>query len=408
MKKLLSILLLLLIVCGCGLGALIWVTPPPPTPPMIAPPPPSKAVSAALIDGNTGEVLADKEGSLRIYPASTTKILTCIIALEEGKAKLDQNAVISPRAMAQDGTNIGLRPDMPLSLHQLLYGMMLISGNDAAVSVAETVGGSYGRFIEMMNEKAASIGVHDSHFANPNGLTNPNHYTTAYDMAKIAAYAMKNPDFRDIVKRPSYPMTYRNGVYRNVENRNEFLTSHYEGANGVKTGMTEAAGDCLVASAERDGRLMIVALYDDTDRWKEARTWLDYGFAEAEKKAEYERKLAAEPKVYKLVNQLLGRSLVTRRRKSPFLVRLFPHSPFLRVLFVIVVLLSLYIVLHSGYHFYQIRQQETLLLEEKERLSKEKAELSQKREDLKDDGQLEKKARQELGLVKPGEVPYVR
>ena len=307
MKKLLSILLLLLIVCGCGLGALIWVTPPPPTPPMIAPPPPSKAVSAALIDGNTGEVLADKEGSLRIYPASTTKILTCIIALEEGKAKLDQNAVISPRAMAQDGTNIGLRPDMPLSLHQLLYGMMLISGNDAAVSVAETVGGSYGRFIEMMNEKAASIGVHDSHFANPNGLTDPNHYTTAYDMAKIAAYAMKNPDFRDIVKRPSYPMTYRNGVYRNVENRNEFLTSHYEGANGVKTGMTEAAGDCLVASAERDGRLMIVAFYNDTDRWTEARTWLDYGFAEAEKRAEYERKLAAEPKVYKLVNQLLGR-----------------------------------------------------------------------------------------------------
>ena len=185
--------------------------------------------------------------------------------------------------------------------------MMLISGNDAAVSVAETVGGSYGRFIEMMNEKAASIGVHDSHFVNPNGLTDSNHYTTAYDMAKIAAYAMKNPDFRDIVKRPVYPMTYRNGVYRNVENRNEFLTSHYEGANGVKTGMTEAAGDCLVASAERDGRLMIVALYDDTDRWKEARTWLDYGFAEAEKKAEYERKLAQEPKVYKLVNQLLGR-----------------------------------------------------------------------------------------------------
>ena len=159
MKKLLSILLLLLIVCGCGLGALIWVTPPPPTPPMIAPPPPSKAVSAALIDGNTGEVLADKEGSLRIYPASTTKILTCIIALEEGNAKLTQNAVISPRAMAQDGTNIGLRPDMPLSLHQLLYGMMLISGNDAAVSVAETVGGSYGRFIEMMNEKVCMIPI---------------------------------------------------------------------------------------------------------------------------------------------------------------------------------------------------------------------------------------------------------
>ena len=108
-------------------------------------------------------------------------------------------------------------------------------------------------------------------------------------------------------RKPLYPMTYRNGVYRNVENRNEFLTSRYEGANGVKTGMTEAAGECLVASAERNGRLMIVALYHDTNRWKEAQTWLDYGFAEAEKKAEYERQLAAEPKVYKLVNQFLGR-----------------------------------------------------------------------------------------------------
>lgn len=99
---------------------------------------------------------------------------------------------------------------------------------------------------------------------------------------------------------------------------------------------------------------------------------------------------------------------MTRRRKPPFLVRLFPYSPILRVLFVVMLLFSLCIVFRSGYHFYQIRQQEALLLEEKERLSKEKEELSKKREDLKDDGQLEKKARQELGLVKPGEVPYVR
>lgn len=99
---------------------------------------------------------------------------------------------------------------------------------------------------------------------------------------------------------------------------------------------------------------------------------------------------------------------MTRRRKPPFLVRLFPHSPILRVLFVVMILFSLCIVFRSGYHFYQIRQQEALLLEEKERLSREKAELSKKREDLKDDAQLEKKARQELGLVKPGEVPYVR
>lgn len=267
----------------------------------------SCSVSAALIDGNTGEMLADKEGNLKSYPASTTKILTCIIALEEGKDKLEQNAVITPRAMKQDGTNLGIRPDMPLTLHQMLYGMMLVSGNDSAVATAETVGGSYDRFIEMMNEKAAAIGAKNSHFANPNGLTNPNHYTTAEDMAKIAAYAMKNPAFRDIVKRKTYPMTYRNGIYRNVVNRNEFLSSGYAGANGIKTGMTEAAGDCLVASAERDGKLMIVVLYNDSKRWQDVKTWLDYGFTAAKAEDEYQAALAAEPAIYKFVNRVLGK-----------------------------------------------------------------------------------------------------
>ena len=247
MKKLLALLVLAVVFAGIAFGILALITPEPPKKRELPPPPETGAVSAALIDGNTGEMLADKEGNLKSYPASTTKILTCIIALEEGKDKLEQNAVITPRAMKQDGTNLGIRPDMPLTLHQMLYGMMLVSGNDSAVATAETVGGSYDRFIEMMNEKAAAIGAKNSHFANPNGLTNPNHYTTAEDMAKIAAYAMKNPAFRDIVKRKTYPMTYRNGIYRNVVNRNEFLSSGYAGANGIKTGMTEAAGDCLVA-----------------------------------------------------------------------------------------------------------------------------------------------------------------
>lgn len=247
MKKLLAFLALVIVFVGAAFGVLVVMTPPPPKMEVLPPPPETKAVAAALIDGNTGEMLANKNGELKIYPASTTKILTCIIALEEGKAKLDQNVVVTPLAMGQDGTNIGVRPDMPISLHQLLYGMMLISGNDAAVVTAETVGGSYGRFVEMMNEKAKAIGAVHSHFANPNGLTNPDHYTTAEDMALISAYAMKNPDFRDVVKRKTYPMTYRNGIYRNVENRNEFLSSGYPGANGIKTGMTEAAGDCLVA-----------------------------------------------------------------------------------------------------------------------------------------------------------------
>lgn len=307
MKKLLALLVLAVVFAGIAFGILALITPEPPKKPELPPPPKAGAVSAALIDGNTGEILAEKEGTLKVYPASTTKILTCIIALEEGKDKLEQNAVISQRAMKQDGTNLGIRPDMPLSLHQMLYGMMLISGNDSAVAAAETVGGTYDRFIEMMNEKAAAIGAKNSHFENPNGLTNPNHYTTAEDMAKIAAYAMKNPDFRDIVKRKTYPMTYRNGIYRNVANRNEFLSSGYEGANGIKTGMTEAAGDCLVASAERDGQLIIVTLYNDSKRWQDVKTWLDYGFAAAKAEKDYREALEAEPGIYKFVNRMLGK-----------------------------------------------------------------------------------------------------
>lgn len=307
MKTLLKIFFGLIILAGAALGGLVWVTPPPPAKPVYPAVPETGAVAASLLDGKTGKILAEKEGDLRIYPASTTKILTCIISLEEGKAMLDRDAVITPRAMGQDGTNLGVRPDMPISLHELLYGMMLISGNDAAVAAAETVGGSYDRFVEMMNEKAASIGAVHSHFANPNGLTDPNHYSTANDMVRIAAYAMRNPDFRDIVKRSTYPMRYRNGLYRDVKNRNEFLDSGYEGADGIKTGMTEAAGDCVIVSAERNGRLLIAGFYNDEKRWSDAKAWLDYGFAAAALEEDYEKRLAAEPKIYKMVNQWLGK-----------------------------------------------------------------------------------------------------
>lgn len=313
--------LLLFILCvvvfgGAGAGVLAYMVPPPPQPPVLPAPPPVNAVAAVLMDGNNGQIIADKEGMLQIYPASTTKILTCIIALEEGKDKLEQDTVISARAMGQDGTNIGLRPDMPLSLHELLYGMMLVSGNDAAVSVAETVGGSYERFIEMMNEKALAIGADNSHFANPNGLTDKNHYTTAVDMAKITRYAMSNPEFRKIVKEKTYSMKYRNGIYRNVANRNEFLSSGYAGANGVKTGMTVAAGECLVASAERNGQLLIVAMYDDENRWKDVQAWLDYGFNSIQAWEKYEMELAQEPVVYKFVNQVMGREPKCEEEKT--------------------------------------------------------------------------------------------
>jgi D-alanyl-D-alanine carboxypeptidase (penicillin-binding protein 5/6) len=307
MKRLLSIIFFLILAAGLAFGGLILVTPEPPQPPVFGPAPATKGKSAALYWANESQILAEKNGDMKIYPASTTKMMTCILALEDGKSRLNDNAVITPLAMHQDGTNLGISPQNPISLHELLYGMMLISGNDAAVAAAETTAGSVPQFVSMMNAKAAAVGATHTHFANPNGLTDPNHYSTASDMVKIGAYCMQNPAFRDIVGRAHYSMTYRDGTIRIVDNRNEFLESGYPGANGIKTGMTDAAGECLVASAERNGQLLVVSFYDDTNRWNETKTWLDYGFACIQAEQDYEAKLKAEPKIFKWVNQLMGK-----------------------------------------------------------------------------------------------------
>lgn len=307
MKRFFRIFLVVAAVAVSGAALAVHVTPPPPAPPVIPPPPATAAWSAVVMDAASGDILASHDPQRRINPASTTKILTCIISLEEGHDKLQQDAVITPRAMDVDGTTLGVRPDLPLSLWEMLQGMMLISGNDAAVAAAETVGGSEEHFVEMMNEKSTAIGASHSHFANPNGLTDPDHYTTAEDMAKIAAYAMKNPLFRKIVSEKYHHVTYRDGMVRVVKNSNDFLFSGYAGANGIKTGTTDAAGDCLVASAERNGRLMIAVFYHDDRRWKEPPLWLDYGFSVMEEKLAYEQAMAAEPAFYRMVNKLIGR-----------------------------------------------------------------------------------------------------
>ena len=209
------------------LGIAVYVTPPPPTPPDIIKPPPIQGASAALLWTNKNKIIAEKNGDSAIYPASTTKILTCIIALEEGHTLLKKEANISSFSIKQDGTLLGISPDNPIILEQLLYGMMLVSGNDAASAVAETVGGEYHRFIQMMNEKANIIGCTNSHFSNASGLTDPAHYSTAVDMTKIAAYAMNNQMFRDIVSKKIYNMTYVDGTVQLIKNRNEFLDSKY-------------------------------------------------------------------------------------------------------------------------------------------------------------------------------------
>ncbi len=298
------------------LGIAVYVTPPPPTPPDIIKPPPIQGASAALLWTNKNKIIAEKNGDSAIYPASTTKILTCIIALEEGHTLLKKEANISSFSIKQDGTLLGISPDNPIILEQLLYGMMLVSGNDAASAVAETVGGEYHRFIQMMNEKANIIGCTNSHFSNASGLTDPTHYSTAVDMTKIAAYAMNNQMFRDIVSKKIYNMTYIDGTVQLIKNRNEFLDSKYYGANGIKTGMTEAAGECLVASAERNGQLLIMSVYNDEARWQDVQKWLNYGFSIIEQEEKYQKELAEEPRIYKWINQLLGKELYEEKTST--------------------------------------------------------------------------------------------
>lgn len=298
------------------LGIAVYVTPPPPTPPDIIKPPLIQGASAALLWTNKNKIIAEKNGDSAIYPASTTKILTCIIALEEGHTLLKKEANISSFSIKQDGTLLGISPDNPIILEQLLYGMMLVSGNDAASAVAETVGGEYHRFIQMMNEKANIIGCTNSHFSNASGLTDPTHYSTAVDMTKIAAYAMNNQMFRDIVSKKIYNMTYIDGTVQLIKNRNEFLDSKYYGANGIKTGMTEAAGECLVASAERNGQLLIMSVYNDEARWQDVQKWLNYGFSIIEQEEKYQKELAEEPRIYKWINQLLGKELYEEKTST--------------------------------------------------------------------------------------------
>lgn len=241
------------------------------------PNPDTSAAAACLIDAEDNAVLYGKDENRIMHPASTTKIMTAIIALESGK--LDEPLVISQYAVNTEPSSLGLKVGDRITLREALAGMLLVSGNDAAVAVAETVAGSVPDFARLMNEKAQELGAYNTHFVNPHGLTAQGHYSTAHDMAVIAAYAMKNPLFREMVGRTSYNMKYMDGSTKYVTTTNRFLKSGFPGANGIKTGFTNAAGDCLVASATRGLKTMIAVFYNDDYRWDDAQVWLEFGFS---------------------------------------------------------------------------------------------------------------------------------
>ena len=237
----------------------------------------SSAVSAILIEAETGAVISEKNADERRAMASTTKIMTAILTIEAGE--LDKEFTVDSYAILVEGTSMGLLEGDRVSRRDLLYGILLPSGNDAANAAAVSVGGSISAFVKMMNEKAEKLGLDDTHFANPSGLDADGHYTTARDLAALAAYAMKNETFREIVSCRSKTLEYGNPPYsRTLYNSNKML-SKYEGAIGIKTGFTDNARRCLVSAAERDGVMLIAVTLSDADDWNDHIKMLDYGFS---------------------------------------------------------------------------------------------------------------------------------
>jgi len=229
------------------------------------------AEKAILMDATTGRILYEKNADSRSLIASTTKIMTALVVAEQCNV-LDR-VRIPKEAVGIEGSSMYLREGEVLTVQELLYGLMLHSGNDAAVALAIYCGGTVEGFAELMNDKARQLGMKDSHFENPNGLDAPGHYATARDLATLAAYAMENPIFYKTVSAKTVTVGQRY-----LRNHNKLLWL-YEGADGVKTGYTRAAGRILVSSAERDGRRLVAVTIHAPDDWNDHAALLDQGFS---------------------------------------------------------------------------------------------------------------------------------
>lgn len=218
----------------------------------------TSAKAAAVIEVSTGRKLYGKNENQKLPMASTTKIMTAITAIENCE-DLDAEFEVSRKSIGVPGTSLYLREGDSYSTRELLYALMLISGNDASVAIAEHVGGSVSEFITMMNELAKKIGAENTHFANTHGLDADGHYTTALDLAKITAYALENDTFAEIVATKNTKITNGDGTNRYLKNKNKLLST-LEGCIGVKTGYTDDAGRCLVSAIEKDGMKVVAVV----------------------------------------------------------------------------------------------------------------------------------------------------
>ncbi|MDR6224551.1 D-alanyl-D-alanine carboxypeptidase family protein [Desmospora profundinema] len=239
------------------------------------------ADAAAVIDVESGRLLYEKDAYKQMRIASLTKIMTAIVAIEN--SDLQEKVKVGPQAVGVEGSSIYLKQGEEIPLESLLYGLMLRSGNDAAVAIAEHVGGSLEGFVLMMNEKAEYLGLEQTHFENPHGLDAPEHYSSAADVARLTAYALHNPDFKKIVSTPVKTVPWPGEEWhRKWYNKNKMLRL-YPGADGVKTGYTKMSKRTLVSSATRKGRQLVSVTLAAPDDWNDSMHLLEYGFTQFER-----------------------------------------------------------------------------------------------------------------------------
>ena len=250
----------------------------------------TSAKAAVVINGDNGEIIYSQNADTRLSMASTTKIMTGLLLCEYGN--FQREITVTEEMLKVEGSSMGLLPGDRVTLHDLLYGLMLASGNDAANVIAFVLGGSLDGFVKMMNQKADDLGLINTNFATPSGLDADDHYTTAYELAKIAQYAMQNEDFAAAVSSAKAVLNYGNPPYRrSLTNHNKMLNL-FDGAVGIKTGFTKKSGRCLVSAAKRDGKFVIAVTLNDPNDWQDHQNMLEYGL-NAIKQTEYSPKFVS-------------------------------------------------------------------------------------------------------------------
>ena len=235
------------------------------------------AKSAVVINGDNGEIIYSKNADQKMPMASTTKIMTGLLLCEYGN--FEREITVTTEMLRVEGSSMGLLAGDKVTLHDLLYGLMLASGNDAANVIAFTVGGSLDGFVKMMNDKAKELGLKNTSFETPSGLDGENHYTTSFELAILTRHAMQNEDFAKAVSCESAALNYGNPPYRRTLNNHNKLLKMYDSAVGVKTGFTKKSGRCLVSAARKDGKYVIAVTLNAPSDWQDHKLLLDYGLS---------------------------------------------------------------------------------------------------------------------------------